>query len=135
MIGESRGGPTTKSHVVTDALGNPVRFAITEGHRHDVTQAANLIAPCRGANVIADRGDDSVALVEMLRAQDCDAVIPARRCSKPRPIDGHLYKEPALGELLFQKLKRRRRIAARYEELATTYSAMVLLAFLRLWSW
>ena len=30
-IGISRGGPTTKIHVVTDAHGNPISFEVTGG--------------------------------------------------------------------------------------------------------
>ena len=37
-LGRSRGGFTTKIHVVVDGLGNPLRFTLTAGQVHDVTQ-------------------------------------------------------------------------------------------------
>ena len=36
-------GSATKIHVSVDALGNPLRFRITAGQRHDITQAEALI--------------------------------------------------------------------------------------------
>lgn len=41
-LGRSKGGFTTKIHALVDGLGNPVKFILTEGNRHDVTQAAEL---------------------------------------------------------------------------------------------
>lgn len=34
-IGCSVGGNSTKIHALVDALGNPVKFMLTEGNRHD----------------------------------------------------------------------------------------------------
>src|SRR4051812_22086812 len=43
-IGRSRGGLSTKVHVVVDALGLPLTFQITEGQRHDNRSAKELVA-------------------------------------------------------------------------------------------
>ena len=43
-LGRSRGGFSTKVHVSVDALGNPLRFILTGGQQHDITQADALIA-------------------------------------------------------------------------------------------
>lgn len=127
-IGRSRGGPSTKIHATVDALGNPVRLILTEGQKHDITQAPALVAELRDANIIADKGYDSAALVEQIESQNCVAVIPARKCCPPREMDGHLYKERALVECFFQKIKRNRRIAMRYEKLEARFFAMVTIA-------
>lgn len=37
-----RGGFTTKIHAIVDALGNPLKFILTSGQRHDITQAKEL---------------------------------------------------------------------------------------------
>ena len=42
-----------------DALGNPLRFILTGGQKHDITQAQGLIADHAGEYVIADKGYDS----------------------------------------------------------------------------
>jgi len=43
-LGRSRGGFSTKIHGNVDALGNPLRFTLTGGQCHDITQAEALIA-------------------------------------------------------------------------------------------
>src|SRR6516165_10341398 len=42
-IGRSRGGLTTKIHVLVDALGNPVEVILSPGQDHDLTCAESLI--------------------------------------------------------------------------------------------
>jgi len=83
--------------------------------------------------VIADRGYDSYAVIEQIQAQGCTPVIPARSCSRPRSFDEHAYKERCLVECLFQKIKRCRRIAMRFEKLAVHFAAMLTIAFIRVW--
>jgi len=58
-IGRSRGGLTSKVHLLTDALGYPVRFVVTGGDCNDVTQAPALLPPGKGAHVLCDRGYDA----------------------------------------------------------------------------
>jgi len=38
-IGRSRGGLTSKVHLLTDTLGYPVRFVVNGVERNDITQA------------------------------------------------------------------------------------------------
>jgi transposase len=38
-LGRSKGGFTTKIHAVVDSLGQALRFSLTSGQRHDITQA------------------------------------------------------------------------------------------------
>ncbi len=59
-LGRSCGGSSTKVHVSVDALGNPLRFILTGGQKHDITQAAGLIAGYAGEYVVADKGYDSM---------------------------------------------------------------------------
>ena len=45
-LGRSLGGLTTKIHLLADALGRPLRFILTPGQAHDLTQAC----PARRTN-------------------------------------------------------------------------------------
>jgi hypothetical protein len=45
-IGRSRGGLSTKIHMVVRGLGCPVRFTLTAGQKGDAPQAAALIEGC-----------------------------------------------------------------------------------------
>ncbi len=133
-IGRSRGGLTTKIHARVDALGNPVQFALTEGQRHDYLLAETLTKDVSGADPLADRGYDGDSLLESLRARNCVAVIPSKKSRKiPCLPEKHLDTERHLVECFFQKLKRNRRVATRYEKLATNFLAMVLLAGITIW--
>jgi transposase len=119
-----------------DALGNPVWLSLTEGQKHDITEAPGALEHIRNANVIADKGYDSDALIEMLVSHGCVPVIPPRTCrvGSRRGYDRHLYKDRFLVEVLFQKLKRNRRIAMRFEKLASHYLGMVSLAAALVWT-
>ena len=49
-LGRSRGGFSTK--VSVDGLGNPLRFILTGGQQHDITQAEELIARLAGWSML-----------------------------------------------------------------------------------
>ena len=72
-LGRSKGGFTCKIHAVVDALGNPLKFKLTPGQRHDITQAPELISDAKNASIIADKGYDSDTLRDQIRSQNCRA--------------------------------------------------------------
>jgi hypothetical protein len=53
-IGRSRGGLTTKIHMIVDALGNPLAFTLTAGQVHDITQAETLTSQVQPEALLAD---------------------------------------------------------------------------------
>jgi transposase len=125
-LGRSCGGFTTKIHALCDALGNPLRFVLTGGERHDSTQALPLLDGMRGDYVLADKGYDA--------DYGAQAVIPSRSNSKnPRVYDAHLYKERNHIERLFGKLKQFRRIATRYDKTDSAFLGFIYLASILLW--
>ena len=133
-VGRSRGGLTSKIHLLTDALGNPVRFVITGGERNDVTQAPALLPPGTGAHVVCDRGYDADWWRERLRAAGHVPVVPGRRSRLVQPAyDEHLYRARHLVENCFARLKSARRLATRYEQTVAAYAACVALACSLLW--
>ena len=58
-IGRSRGGLSTKVHLVVDALGLPLVFEITEGQRHDSKPAKELVLAASSRCLLADKAYDS----------------------------------------------------------------------------
>jgi hypothetical protein len=59
-MGRSRGGLTSKIHVVVDTNGLPVRVALTAGEAHDNRLAGRLLSRLQpGAMLLADRGYDA----------------------------------------------------------------------------
>jgi transposase len=97
--------------------------------------AKALLLGLDAENVLADRGYDSHELVEFIEDEmGSVAVIPSRCTNKgQRECDWHLFKERHLVECFFNKLKQYRRIATRYEKLASTYLTMVLIGCCLIW--
>ena len=95
-IGRSRGGNTTKTHTLVDALGYPVRVEISAGQVSD-----HIFAP--------------------------------RNRKVKFPCDKEQYKERHLVECFFQKLKRFRRIATRFDKLSCRFLAFIHLACVLIW--
>ncbi len=105
-----------------DALGNPLQFQLTAGQAHDITQAEALLLSAPIEYVIADKGYDAEAFVQVIRERGAIPIIPPRSNSKmPRECDAHLYKERHLVECFINKIKHYRRIFSRYDKLAMTY--------------
>ena len=91
-LGRSRGGFSTKVHALTDALGGPLRFILTGGQESDIGQAANLLAGRKAGARLADQGYDADALLNTLRENQRDAVIPPKaNRTVQRPYDEDLY--------------------------------------------
>jgi transposase len=125
---------STKIHAAVDALGNPVRFILTQGQSSEYEQANGMIAGFQADFVLADKGYDSNEFIETIQASGAVAVIPPRKNRiESRDYDKIIYKERNFVERLFQKLKHYRRIATRYERLARNYMAMLSLVATIIW--
>lgn len=122
FLGRSKGGFTTKIHMVADDLGQALRFSLTPGQRHDIIQASIFLQVLEHANIIADKGYDSNILIHQIQEQNCISVIPCRSNRKiPRVYDEHLYKERHLVECLFNTIKKFRRIFSRFDKKASFF--------------
>lgn len=96
-----------------------------------MTMAPALIEAARGRfkKMIADRGYDSNAIRSAIHQQEAEVVIPATRSRKaPIPYDRKAYRARNLVERLWCRLKDWRRIATRYDKLATNFMAGVFIA-------
>ncbi len=121
-LGRSRGGFSTKIHVSVDALGNPLRFLVTAGQRHDITQAEAMIEGYACEYVIADKSYDSNDFIQSIVASGALPVIPPRANRKEsREYDEYLYRERHLVECFINKIKHYRRIFSRFDKLAKRY--------------
>ena len=133
-LGRSRGGFSSKIHLLVDALGFPLKFILTGGERHDMSQAESLPAPFDFDAVIADKGYDSDSLRDLLAAQQVDVVIPSRRyCRQLRDYNRIRYRERNIVERFINKIKWCRRIFTRYEKLARRFIAFLHFASTLIW--
>ncbi len=111
---------------------------MTEGQRHESPQAIPLLGRMTDRMwpdaVAGDKGYSGAELRNWLLHRDIEAVIPYRADEMgPRPYDRDLYRERPVIERTINRLKRFRRIATRYDKLATSYLAMVTLAMILEW--
>ena len=133
-LGRSRGGFSSKIHLLVDALGFPLKFILTGGERHDMSQAESLLAPFHFDAVIADKGYDSDPLRELLAAHQVEVVIPSRRYRKqPHDYDRIRYRERNIVERFINRIKWYRRIFTRYEKLARRFIAFLHFAATLIW--
>ncbi|MCP4420080.1 MAG: IS5 family transposase [Chloroflexi bacterium] len=117
-LGRSRGGFSTKIHIVVDALGNPLKYILTGGQRHDVTQAQALLKSYQFDRAIADKAYDADELLAFIAEKAAEAVIPPRaNRTEEREYDKHAYKERHFVECFINKIKWYRRISTRFEKL------------------
>jgi transposase len=133
-LGRSKGGFSTKIHIATDALGNPLKFILTAGQRNDITQAKQLCESASDSTIIADKGYDSDELVETIIDQNCTPNIPPRSNRKePRFYDKSLYEERHVIECFIGKVKQFRRIFSRYDKSAQSYLSFLYFAGVLIW--
>ncbi|WP_274424441.1 IS5 family transposase [Chelativorans sp. YIM 93263] len=135
-IGRSRGGLTTKLHTRTDAQGLAIGFCLTPGQASDMAAYQELMqeeAPDPAA-MLADKGYDSDAIRNDLERRGADPVIPAKSNRRvQRPVDKTKYALRNRIERFFNRLKQSRRIATRYDKLASSFLGFVQLATIRQW--
>lgn len=133
-LGRSRGGFSTKIHLIADAHGNPVDFVITPGQAHESRHAISLLMGVEADYVLGDRAYDGSAIRDHIAGMGAEAVVPPHPCRKaPATFDSHLYKARHAIENLFAKLKQYRSLATRYDKTMRNYSAMVAIACVLTW--
>lgn len=125
---------TTKIHTLVEGLGNPARWILSGGETHDVTQAGALLEAIVTTAVVADKAYDADALLTQIAQQGATAVIPPRANRREqRAFDTHQYKHRNLIERCFCRLKHFRRIATRYDKLASRFSSFIALVAAFMW--
>lgn len=128
-LGRSRGGFSTKIHLAVDAVGKPLKFLFTAGQESDIAQAEALIAGEGAKCIVADKGYDSQAFVDVILQQGAKPVVPSRSTNLvQRKVDKNIYRERNRIERFINRLKHFRRVATRYEKTVRNFAAMVYCA-------
>lgn len=112
-------------------MGNPVHLQLTTGNVNDCKAAIDVLSHVElaGSMVIGDKGYDSDEIMLYIEDRDAMHTIPPRsNRNNQRNYDKLRYKERHLVENFFLKLKHFRRVATRYDKLAKSFFAFVLLA-------
>lgn len=156
-IGRSRGGLTTKIHHAVDGRGRPLAVVVTGGQRHDGVILPQVLADIRVPRagggrprtcpdaVLADRAYGSKANRDYLRSRGVRAVIPEKKDQiatrkkrgskggRPPAFDAGSYRNRNVVERSFAYVKQWRGLATRYDKLAITYRAAVVISAILTW--
>ncbi|MFF0547251.1 IS5 family transposase [Nocardia thailandica] len=148
---------TTKAHLATDGKGRGLAVLITAGQAGDSPMMPAVLdaigvprlaggSPRRNPDrVLADKAYSSAANRELLRGRRITAVIPqrsdqvanrkrrGRAGGRPPQFDFDAYKGRNVVERAFNKAKHWRGVATRYDKLACTYRAGIVMALTVEW--
>ena len=106
------------------------------GQAGDCPQAPALLAPDLrpGQRVLADKAYDADYVRDQVRTAGAEAVIPSKK-NRTQVIDHdeEIYKNRNQIERCFNRFKRFRGLASRYEKNASTFLAMVTLGAILMW--
>jgi transposase len=147
-LGRSRGGFSTKIHILCDGHGHPLHFHLTPGQAHDSTVLDTVL---EGADAtLCDTNDDPIAwplalagdkgyradwIDQYLMDLGINPVIPSKenedRNARPVEFDRDAYRQRNIVERLIGWLKESRRIFSRFEKTAKNFGGMVKVAFIR----
>jgi transposase len=119
-LGCSRGGLTSKIHLLANDLGLSVDFLVSGGQVNDCTQAIELLEDRKAVWVLADKGRDNQTVLDPIEALGAVAVVPHKSNHKQQRIQGkELYRQRNNIKRCCSRLKHFRRFATRYEKLKT----------------
>jgi transposase len=157
-MGRSRGGLTTKLHLLAEGRGRSLVTRITPGQASDTKELVALLDAVavgrpggfgrhrkRLEHLTADKAYGSKANRRSLRARRIPHTIPERddvrasrarkgsRGGRPLNFNAERYKDRNQVERAFNRLKQFRAVATRYDKLKTRYHATITIASIMIW--
>jgi transposase len=156
-LGRSRGGLTSKIHLLADSGCRTLARVTSSGQRHDSLAFAPLMGQLRIARrgpgrprtrpgrVLGDKAYSSTAIRAHLRRRRIKATIPQpadqvrtrqRRGSsggRPPAVDPAAYRQRNTVERAFGKLRQHRAVATRFDKRDFVWRGTVDVASIRIW--
>ena len=147
-LGRSRGGFSTKLHLLCDGVGHPLSYHLTPGQTHESTvfdvvleNADKKLLDGRGGLVpwpvrlAGDKGYRADWIDDCLMKLEILPVIPSKsnedRDSRPVQFDRESYRKRNIVERVIGWIKENRRIFSRFEKTAKNFGGMIKMAFIR----
>jgi transposase len=156
-LGRSRGGLTTKIHLLTDSRCRPLARVTTAGQRHDSIAFEPLMGRLRirrlgcgrprtrPGRLLADKAYSNRAIRSRLRRRRIKTTIPEKadqqkvRAAKgsaggrPPTFDTTAYKQRNTAERAFNKLKAFRAVATRTDKREYVFQGTIDVASIKIW--
>lgn len=156
-LGRSRGGLSTKVHLLADSECRPLARGTTAGQRHDSVAFEPLMARLRirrrgpgrprtrPGRLLADKAYSNQAIRSHLRRRRIKAVIPEKRDQqkarvgkgsaggRPPGFNPEAYKQRNTAERVVNRLKAFRAVAMRTDKREFVYNGTVDVAAIKIW--
>jgi transposase len=156
-LGRSRGGVTTKIHLIADRRCRPHARVLTAGQRHDSVAFDAVLAGVRVRrrgrgrprtrpdHLLGDKAYSNKKIRATLRRRGIRATIPepddqkanrARRGprgGRPPHFDAERYRQRNTAERCVNKLKNYRAVATRYDKRDYMYLGAIDVASIKIW--
>jgi len=136
-LGRSQGGFSTKLHLICDGNGTPLAVTVSPGQQHETQQFIPLMEeatawPEQPAKLAGDKAYSAGWIRDWLQERGIKPVIARQKSDLARRerFDRKTYRRRNIIERCVNSLKWFRRVATRYEKLATHYLGMVTLAII-----
>jgi len=147
-LGRSRGGFSTKIHLLCDGAGHPLHFHLTPGQTHEA-KALDVLLEGADANLFdasgepiawpvamaGDKGYRADWIDEYFLSLDIKPVIPSKvnedRAARPVEFDKDSYHQRNIIERLIGWIKESRRVFSRFEKTAKNFGGFIKMAFIR----
>lgn len=147
-LGRSRGGLTSKIHLLCDRWGHPLQFHLSAGQAHESTLLDDVLMgadqqlhddqgePIAWPVALAgDKGYRADWIDDYLLALGIKPVIPSKANENPGSrkvtFDRERYRDRNIVERLIGWLKECRRIFSRFEKTAKNFGGMIKMAFIQ----
>ena len=122
--------------MAVDELGRPRKIILTAGNVNDCDIACELLNGfnLQGKTIIADRGYSTFPIKNFIETCGANCCIPPKSNFKQSwDYDREKYKSRNKIERFFSHLKEKRRIATRFDKLASRFLSFIHLASLFSW--
>ena len=147
-LGRSRGGYSTKLHLLCDAEGHPLSFHLTPGQTHESTTLDIVLENADGhlfdvdgepvpwpIALAGDKGYRADWIDVCLMELGIAPVIPSKsnedRKTRPVPFNSESYRKRNIIERVIGWTKENRRVFSRFEKTAKNFGGMIKMAFIR----
>ena len=147
-LGRSRGGFSTKIHILCDGHGHPLHFHLTPGQTHESTILETVLEGAdenlfdgHGEPIVwpvslgGDKGYRADRIDEYILDLGMTPVIPSKsnedHDARRVEFDHEIYKRRNIVERLIGWLKESRRVFSRYEKTAKNFGGFLKMAFIQ----
>ena len=134
-IGRSKGGLTTKIHMIVCSYRDVLIFSLSSGASHDSQEGLKLVDKLKKTDTavyfLMDRAYEGECMGNKVESLNYISVVPPKSNRKnPWNYDRIKYKERTVIERMFLRLKRFRKINTRYDKIDEIFIGFIYFAII-----